>query len=240
VKKFLVAFALLISFLGAPTASAAQDNLVINEMQCDGNDWIEIYNPTSNSVDLTGWKLSDRDMTTAVTAKHIYSFQKGTSIAPKAFKTVKQTASPGGLPFGIGCTRQETIYLGYKIGYTWVTVDEIDPPAFLVGATYGRSVDGAGVWAPSAPTENRANDSYLPKLVGTGAISCKAMKKCTKTLSATRNAAFSLTSVKTGVTLSPQGTLTISARKVQTFTLAIDMTNEYGSTKKTISIKISK
>lgn len=240
IKKFLIPFALLSTFLGAPAASAAQDNLVINEVQCDGNDWIEIYNPTSSTIELNGWKLSDRDMTTAVTAKHIYSFPRDSSIGPKKFKTIKQTSNPGGLPFGIGCTRQETIFLGYKIGYTWVTVDEIDPPTFLAGASYGRSVDGAGVWAPSTPTENRANDTYLPQLVGNGVITCKAKKKCSKVLSATKAGTFSLTSAKTGVTLTPQGTLTISARKAQTFNLGVSITNEFGETKKTITVKVNK
>lgn len=239
-KRFLVVLVLLASVFTAPSANAAQDNLVINELQCEGSDWIEIYNPTQNTVDLTGWKLTDRDMTTAVTPKHIFSFGKNSSIAAKAFKTIKQTGNVGGLPFGIGCTKQETIYLGYKIGYTWVTVDEIDPPSFIAGAAYGRSVDGAGVWAPSTPTENSANDSYLPKLLGPTTYTCKAKKKCVKTLTSSKNGTFQLKVAKAGVTLTPQGTLTITARKAQTFTLSIEVTNDYGSTNKTITIKISK
>ena len=239
-KKFLGVAILLASVITAPTATAAQDNLVINELQCEGNDWIEIYNPTANTVELFGWKLTDRDMTGAVTTKHIYSFPKYSTIAPKSFKTIKQTANPGGLPFGIGCTKQETIYLGYKIGYTWVTVDEIDPPEFLASASYARSVDGAGVWAPATPTENSANDSYLPKLLGPTTYTCKAQKKCEKTLTASKNGTFSLKVAKTGVTLTQQGKLTITARKAQTFTLNIETTNSYGSTTKLITIKISK
>jgi hypothetical protein len=46
IKKLLVLALWFTSFAVAPPVFAAPNNVVINELQCDGTDWIEIYNPT--------------------------------------------------------------------------------------------------------------------------------------------------------------------------------------------------
>ena len=64
--KYLVLFLLCL----LPLKSAAQDSIVINEFMAsnsstledtdgDYSDWIELHNPTSQSIDISGWTLTD-------------------------------------------------------------------------------------------------------------------------------------------------------------------------------------
>ena len=59
----------MISFEVIPnfTASQLTDPIVINEINYKSNDdfnaddWVELYNPNSTSIDLSGWQLKDDD-----------------------------------------------------------------------------------------------------------------------------------------------------------------------------------
>jgi hypothetical protein len=237
-KKLLVLALWLSTFVAVPTASAANDLVVINELQCTGVDWIEIYNPTNSTVDLSGWILTDRNPADGYpTAKHLFVFSTGNVIKAKSHRIIRQGSLSINLKFGIDCTRQETIYLGYGSGVLWTEVDKVNPPAFEAGLTYGRLTSGGNTWGPTVPTEKTSNISMVPALNGSGVFTCKANKKCALTLTATRNGTFSLVGTKSGVTLSSSGKLTISARKKQTLSLDIELTNSYGSTTKKITVK---
>jgi hypothetical protein len=240
IKKLLVLALWFTSFAVAPPVFAAPNNVVINELQCDGTDWIEIYNPTNLIVNLSGWILTDRNPAVASpSGKHLYVFTSGNVIQPKAHRVIKQGTAGINLKFGIDCTRQETIFLGRGSGALWEEIDSVNPPPFEAGATYGRLTDGSATWGNTVPTEKAANTSMLPKLNGTGIFSCKANKKCSLSLTATRNGTFSLANPKTGVSLASGGALTITARKKQNLTISITMTNSYGSVNKTITVKFA-
>src|SRR5688572_33258928 len=69
-KSACLFLAVLCSFLAASPAFA-QDNLIITEFLAqndrgltdedrENQDWVEIYNAGTNSVDLAGWYLTDR------------------------------------------------------------------------------------------------------------------------------------------------------------------------------------
>lgn len=52
--------------LPTPTPTTGPDHLVINEVSPIGgtdNDWVEIFNPTSSAIDISGWKISDNNGT---------------------------------------------------------------------------------------------------------------------------------------------------------------------------------
>lgn len=237
-KKLLVLALWFTSFAFAPSANAADPLVVINELQCQGEDWIELYNPTNSTVDLSGWIIADRNPGQAFpSAKHVYVFTTGNVIKAKSHRIIRQGNLGINIKFGIDCTRQETIYLGYGSGVLWTEVDKVNPPAFEAGLTYGRLTSGGKTWGPTMPTEKTANISMLPVLNGSGAFTCKAKKKCTLALTATKNGTFSLTTPKTGVTLSNSGSLVITARQKQTMTIGITLTNQYGSVNKTITVK---
>ncbi len=50
----------------SPCPSPLGTHIVINEVFSDGNkkkEWVELYNPTCSSVDLSGWKIADGNQT---------------------------------------------------------------------------------------------------------------------------------------------------------------------------------
>lgn len=239
-KKLLILALWFTSFAVVPPVVAAPNNVVINELQCDGVDWIEIYNPTNVTVNIGQWILTDRNPAVSPpTGKHLFVFNTGSVIKAKSYRVIKQGTAGTNLKFGIGCQEQETIYLGMGSGVLWTEIDSINPPTFEAGSTYGRITDGAATWGNTLPTEKGANESLLPKLNGTGSFTCKANKKCSIALTATRNGTFSLTSPKTGVSLTSNGALTITARKKQTMNFSITMTNQNGSVNKSITVKFA-
>ena len=52
------AMALATGFVASP-AHAQTFNLVINEIETQGTDWVELYNPTSSPISLKGWSIKD-------------------------------------------------------------------------------------------------------------------------------------------------------------------------------------
>ena len=67
--------------------------VLINEFTAKGTEWVELYNPTGASVDLTGWKLSDGegdDLLSGSIAAGGYIVQN-TSLNLKANKSVSSS-----------------------------------------------------------------------------------------------------------------------------------------------------
>ena len=97
---------------GANDLAPSEDGVVINEVMSfdvsGTNDWIELYNPTANPVDLSYWFLSDNLSYTNV------RIASGTVIQPGAYMVLTEAlhfgtnAAPGG--FGLSRTG-DTIYL---------------------------------------------------------------------------------------------------------------------------------
>ncbi|MBI1226334.1 MAG: hypothetical protein GC192_13955 [Bacteroidetes bacterium] len=92
------------------------NKIVINEISCNNKqtgDWVELYNSSSQSLNLKDWKLSDR--------KNVFNFPTYT-IPPKGYVVIcedsikflskypKAQAVIGGLSFGLN-KRQETVQL---------------------------------------------------------------------------------------------------------------------------------
>lgn len=239
-KKLLVLVLWLTSFALAPSVSAAEPKVVINEIQCTGTDWIEIYNASNVTVNLSQWIISDRNPADGYpTGKHLFVFTTGNVIKAKSYRVIKQGTASGNMKFGIDCTRQETLYLGYGAGVLWTEIDRINPPAFEPNASYGRLTDGGTTWGHTVPTEKAANKSLAPDLSSVSSFTCKLNLKCNLKLTATRGGTFALAAPRSGVTLTSAGNLSITARKTkQTLTLPITITNQYGSVEKTITVKI--
>ncbi len=136
--------------LSPPTKGARNDTsgiilntVVMNEIYSRGTstnpDWIEIYNPNSVQVDLTGYKIYDNAGQGGSKPKKL--FPTGTIIPANGFYViVTDDADPSG--FGLSSSG-ETVWLENPSG---AVIDNIAFPAMDVTQTYGRYPDGSANW----------------------------------------------------------------------------------------------
>ena len=117
---------------------------VINELYSRGTDaeldWIEIYNPSSSSIDITGYKIYDSGGFNGTKPKKL--FPGGSIIPANGFLVivVDDTDSSG---FGLSSSGDE-VWLENGSG---VVIDNITIPAMPDTATsYGRLPDGSTIW----------------------------------------------------------------------------------------------
>lgn len=128
---------------------AATPKIVINEIcSINGNiirdgvndcsDYIEIYNPTEETVNLAGWHLSDDE-----TSPKKYQIPEG-SISPGGYVVFYANGNTGGyhLPFKIS-EAGEKIFLCDPQGNI---VDRVAVPELQLNETYARISDGAAAW----------------------------------------------------------------------------------------------
>jgi hypothetical protein len=133
-----------------------RDHVVINEVEFNppgpdsGNEWVEIYNPTDEAVDISGWSLE------TVHGRQMSVILDDHVIAPRSYYMhhfVGQFLDNGGgskLPIG------ESVVLSDSTGR------KIDTTPFLTDfyndyRTWQRSMDASERWAFKAASENRAN-----------------------------------------------------------------------------------
>jgi len=131
-------------------------NEVYSRGTVDAPDWIEIYNGSSVSVDLSAYKIYDAGGLGGTKPKK--EFPNGTTLAPNSWYVIvvdDTTASGFGLSSG-----GETIYLDGPAG---TVIDSIVFPALGVDTSYGRNPDGSNALAKLFPTtKGAANGSVNP------------------------------------------------------------------------------
>ncbi len=130
--------------------------LAFNEIDCRGEEWIELVNAGDTPIDLTGWTLTD-DPADPARARALAG-----ALAPNAFALVEA------LPFGIGCG-DETLHLLAPDGRAGDTVADFDPPR---GSTWGRLPDGAGPWQVTRPTPGAPNAAPGTPVVRLNEVDC--------------------------------------------------------------------
>jgi hypothetical protein len=137
-KNNLIPFMLLMAVLMISTGFAQSP--VMNEIYSRGTtenpDWIEIFNPTSGQVDLTGFKIYDNGGQAGTKPKK--EFPAGSVIPAHGFLVIvtdDTTASGFGLSSG-----GETVWLEDASG---VVIDNVVFPAMDITQTYGRYPDGS-------------------------------------------------------------------------------------------------
>lgn len=139
-------------FAAAPAAQAAPAvpaaalvpaaAVAINEVQSNdaggGPDWIELHNPGTEAVDLSGWVLKDDG------DKDPYTFPAGTALSAGGFLVVTPV-------FGLGKADAARLFTPEGVlfdSYAWSAHATTD----------GRCVDGTGAWRKGlAPTPGAAN-----------------------------------------------------------------------------------
>lgn len=145
----------------------------INEYSCSnissfsdnfGNfeDWIELYNPTSSSINLSGYYLSD-----AVNKPNKWVFGSGVSIPANGFLRIWasgrniNTGANLHTNFKLTQTKPEVIVLRDP---SLNIVDSIVLRPTQVGHSYGRTTDGSPTWSVfDNPTPNASNNTSIPK-----------------------------------------------------------------------------
>jgi len=138
--------------LGA-MATVAPAAVVLNEVNCEGTDWVELVNTASVEADLSGWLLTD-DPLTKNKADHRLVLPAGTTLPAYGRRSFEKGA--GGFPFGISCG-DDTIRLAASATAT-TTVDDVVVPALPAGATtWGRVPDGTGAWRGTLASRDAPN-----------------------------------------------------------------------------------
>ena len=150
-----------------PTPGAANRPLIevavaLNEVQCRGEEWVELYNFGGEAVDLSGWFVSDLPEDQA--RRHVVP--DGTSIGAGDWLVLP---ADGELPFRIGCDG-DAVVLVHERGQL---VDRVVLAEPREGATMGRLPDGRGEWVETAATRGRANDALLVPSVSFNEVQCR-------------------------------------------------------------------
>lgn len=147
----------------APTLSAP----VINEVESNGDDvdWVELGNPGTAALDLTGYVLTDAE---PAKSGHSYTLPSGTVIAPGGLLAIDgvQAERPG-FPFGLGGQDAVRIYAPGTdpaakdakplVEYAWEA---------HASTSYGRCPDLTGEFATTTRTTHGAtNDCSSPLVI---------------------------------------------------------------------------
>jgi len=239
-SRLLVATLVVTSMvLGTTSAQAASTTIVINEVDCHGNDWIEIGNRSTRTIDISGWLLSDKALNSTAVG-HVYTFPSGTRIPSKGRFVVQQSGTGSAhLGFGVDCVKGGTIKIGYRSGSSISEVDSVVVPPTAANTSYGRVPDLTGGFGQTTPTKNAANYGVTPILTTSTSKKCIKGTTCKVTLTALNSPTYALARALSGVSITSAGVLTVSSSKVATYKPSVVMTNSFGTTTATITVTVS-
>jgi predicted extracellular nuclease len=124
--------------------------IAINEVACGENpDWIELYNPGSSAVDLSGWTFSDTLADETVRA----AFPADSIVPANGFLVVEISDEANGFKLA----KDEAVAVYRPDGSTMDSVDW-DDGACASDTSYARIPDGVGQFVTtSEPTADKPN-----------------------------------------------------------------------------------
>ena len=138
--------------------TAAADHLILNEVESNGDsrgDWVEVANPTSAPIDVSGYTIVDNDpkhTPMALSTLTPVGAEASLTLAPGAHRAFYTESGDSG--FGLG--KDDSVTLANPAG---VAVDTTSWPAHAE-QTWGRLPDLTGDFAQTpAPTPNAANST---------------------------------------------------------------------------------
>jgi hypothetical protein len=150
-KKYSTTFGTLFLSIVLAVVTNAQ-SVVMNEVYSRGVagdlDWIEIYNPQSVAVDVSGYKIYDSGAKAGTKSKKL--FPAGTILPAKGFAyIIVDTATFAGDTSGFGLSSSgETVWLENAAG---TLIDTVALPAVGTDSSYARIPDGSKVWIKTGP-----------------------------------------------------------------------------------------
>lgn len=143
----------------------ASNTNTVTDQDGDYDDWIEIYNKGTQTVNIGGYHLSDD-----ATVLDIYTFPVGTTIAPDSYivvwtdKDITQFGYHADFKLG---SSGETIYLSDA---SMMVLDEVTFPAQSTDISYGRYPNGTGPYQTMVPTFGAINSNATAGLDATEEI----------------------------------------------------------------------
>ena len=135
---------------GLPPLPAVPPRVVINELQATGSsDWVELHNPSSTSVDLSGYSMTDND------DPRRFVIPGGTLLGPGAYRVFRNSEAVSGgldrLPFPLD-SDGETLVLLNPSGER-IDVVRFGPQV----AEYSLARTATGEWVLGRPTPGTSN-----------------------------------------------------------------------------------
>jgi DNA/RNA endonuclease YhcR with UshA esterase domain len=102
----IAALVVLVFAFGVAVANPAGDNIVINEIYCDGNgyydgsEFIELYNPTDGLIDISGWVLTGVEYDQTCGGEDLWQFPLGSpiNIPPGGYLVVAKDGDESAVP----------------------------------------------------------------------------------------------------------------------------------------------
>ena len=145
-KNLIYSFFFLISY------SASSQSLFLNEVmsnnirlvddQGENEDWIEIYNASSATIDLSNYYLTDD-----FSEPDEWQFPPETYILPNDFLLIwadDDVSENDHLHCSFKLSKEgEGLFLMQKVGNEYILIDELEIPALSENSSYGRTSDGA-------------------------------------------------------------------------------------------------
>ena len=148
----------------------ASNNQVSTFAGTENKDWVEIYNSSGETQDISGWGLSDNQG-----RGRKWQFPAGTLIAPGEYKVIlcdgnaeKASATELHTSFRIGRNAGEVITLADPAGNV---LDKIVLPEMKTDISYGRTLGIAGLFYYETPTPFQANGTGFNGFAGTPSFS---------------------------------------------------------------------
>ncbi len=132
-------------------------DIALNEVYSRGDaanpDWIEIYNPNSKPIDISGYRIYDSGGQTG--SKPKMEIPAGTTLPGMGFYVIT-TDTQDDAGFGLS-SGGETVWFENAAG---AVIDSVVFPALGVDTSYARIPDGAGAWVKATlPTKGATNVS---------------------------------------------------------------------------------
>ncbi len=122
--------------------------IVINEVNSSGQDFVELFNVGAPAVDLSGFRMTDDDPT------HIFTFPEGTVLEAGGYLVIEGDHAAGSMALTYGLGQGDSVVLYTKAGQV------IDSQTWSGhAATASRCPDGTGALTnPRPATKGQAND----------------------------------------------------------------------------------
>lgn len=148
---------------GDGTPDPVAGTVVLNEVDSQPADWVELYNPGAEPLDISGYELRDSDDD----IDHRWAFAAGTVIDAGEFLLVEQgdIGLTGGVEtpfgqFGIGSADEIRLFdpTGVLTDRTGAWTEHAAIDGDFIAATYARCSDGVGEFTLAKATPGAANE----------------------------------------------------------------------------------
>jgi hypothetical protein len=148
VRLPLFLLALVAACHGGSGGSADVSGIVIHEVSCAGDDWVELANLGSVPVNLDGWKVADREP--ALDPDRAVLLPPAPPLEPGGFRILYRDRD---FPFGLACG-DDTVYLSGPDGTVHASVAL---PVVHESQSWGRLPEAPGTFAILHPTAGAPN-----------------------------------------------------------------------------------